>query len=324
MLCRLIMRMILILLTAAAMLTLQACGEEGGDSPKLTVAASTAIVADVTEQIAGARAEVVQIIPDTASPHDYQPSAQDRQRFAEADLVVLNGAGLDAGLPVEDADAPVWELAEHVPSPLPFGEAEHAGGGEEGAHSGEEARHEEEQHHAEGSIDPHVWMDPRRVAAALPSLAAALGDVDEAGADGYHRNALEAARRLRAVDRQIADELKEVPNSRRDLVTSHDALSYFADRYGLEVIATAFPATGADAEPTAAALADVIDAVRSSEAPALFAEETDDPEALESVAEETGAIVVDELVVEAPGPAGSYEDMLRRDAQLIASALDAR
>jgi zinc/manganese transport system substrate-binding protein len=82
-----------------------------------------------------------------------------------------------------------------------------------------------------------------------------------------------------------------------------------------------FPATGTEAEPSAAALADVIDAVEETDAPALFAEETDDPEVLQSVANETGATVIDTLLVEAPGSAGTYEAMLRHDGELIADSL---
>lgn len=308
-----VMRMILILILSTATAALAACGG-GGDDGEVTIAASTGIVADLTERVAGHRAEVVQIVPDTASPHDYQPSAEDREQLAQADLVVMNGGGLDAVIPVDDADAPVWELVEHTPDPLPFTEEEHL---EEDEHAEEEGEHGRE----EGSVDPHVWMDPSRVAAALPELADALATADDARAAEYRRNANEAARSLRALDDEVADQLEAVPSRERHLVTSHDTLSYFADRYGFEVVATAFPATGADAEPTAAALADVIDAVDSTGAPALFAAETDDPEALESVAEETGATVVAELLVESPGSAGSYEEMLRRDAELFASAL---
>ncbi len=164
-------------------------------------------------------------------------------------------------------------------------------------------------------------MDPTRVAAALPSLADALGEADPPNADAYHQRADELAARLEKLDREIAADLRGVPAGDRELVTSHDALAYFADRYGFDVVATAFPATGADAEPSAGALADVIDAVELTGAPALFAEETDDPEALESVAGETGATVVDGLLIESPGSAGTYEEMLRHDADLIAGSL---
>jgi ABC-type Zn uptake system ZnuABC Zn-binding protein ZnuA len=307
--------MILILLatTAAASLTatLAACGDDDA-SGRPTIAATTGILADITGSVTGEDAEVVQIVPDTASPHDFQPSAEDRQKLAEADLVVHNGAGLDASVPLEDADAPEWALTDNTPRLLPLAEEEHAE---------EEPVGGEEEHANEGSYDPHVWMDPTRVAAAAPALADALTEVDPENAEAYRRRAEELARRLEALDREISRRIGALPEAGRELVTSHDALSYFADRYGLEVVATPFPASGPEAEPSAAALGDVIDAVRETGAPALFAEETDDPEVLESVAEETGATVVSELLVEAPGSAGTYEAMLRHDGELMAASL---
>jgi ABC-type Zn uptake system ZnuABC Zn-binding protein ZnuA len=306
--------MILILITvlAASLATLTACGSDD-DSGEPTVAATTGILADITSQVAGDDATVEQIVPDSASPHDYQPSAEDRQKLVEADLIAYNGAGLDASVPVDEGDAPAWALAENVPDLLPFSE-EHAE--EEG-----DEHAEDEEHAEEGSHDPHVWMDPTRVEAALPSLADALAEIDPDHANAYRERAEELAKRLDAIDRDVASEIDSLPASDRELVTSHDALSYFADRYGLEVVATPFPATGAEAEASASSVADVIDTVEQTGTPALFAEETDDPEVLDSIANETGAVVVSDLLVESPGSAGTYEAMLQHDGELIATSL---
>ena len=294
--------MILILLSAlaASVPTLAACGDDDEGGPP-AVAATTGILADIAGEVGGDDIEVVQIVPDAASPHDFQPSAQDRQKLVDADLVVYNGAGLDATIPVDEGDAPTWALTEHVPDLLPLGAGEAE---EEGS-----------------SDDPHVWMDPTRVIAALPSLAAAMGDADPDHADDYKARADAYARRLEKIDAELRRRIGTLPPSERELVTSHDALGYFADRYGLDVVATPFPATGPEAEATAAAVADVIDAVERTDTPALFSEETDDPEVLDSIASETGAVVVTDLLVEAPGSAGTYAAMLRHDGALIARSL---
>lgn len=281
---------------AIGVAALAACGSSGEDGGT-TIAATTGINAAVAEQVAGPDAAVEQIVPDGASPHDFELSAQDRQRLAEADLVVANGAGLEAGIPLEDVDTPIWELTDHA------GELRALDEGEEDAR------------------DPHVWMDPTRVAEALPSLADALGEVDPGAADGYRERARRYSRRLRSLDRGLATRFDAVPARDRELVTSHDSLGYFADRYGYDVKATAFPATGPEAEASAERLNDLEVAIRDSEVPAVFAQEGDDPEALELVADQTGVTVEYGLLVESPGSAGSYEDMLRRDAELIASSL---
>jgi zinc/manganese transport system substrate-binding protein len=286
-------------LVAAALV---ACGSDDGDG-SVTVAATTGINADIAQALAGPDADVEQIVPDGASPHDFELSAEDRQRLEEADLVVANGGGLEGGIPLDDLDAPTWELTQHVGALRRPLEVE---GGEE---------------EAEESSDPHVWMDPTRVAAAVPSLADALAEADPGHAAGYRRRADRYTKRLRSLDHEMAHTLDRVPPPNRELVTSHDAVGYFADRYGFDVVATTFPSTGPEAEASAARLDEVDDAVRKSDVPAVFAQETDDPEALELVAEQTGVEIEYGLLVESPGAAGSYEEMLLRDADLVSLAL---
>jgi len=166
-----------------------------------------------------------------------------------------------------------------------------------------------------------VWMDPTRVAQAVPALAGALAEVDSENADAYRQRAERFARELTALDGELRRTLAAIPPANRELVTSHDSLGYFADRYGFEVIATAFPASGPEAEISASQLADVEDAVRGAGVPAVFASEEDDPEVLRLVADETGVEIEEGLVIESPASAGSYVEMLRHDADLIAAAL---
>ena len=280
-------------------LGLAGCGDDGNGGSGTEVVATTGILADVAAEVAGPDAQVVQLIPDNADPHSFSLSAEDRLELEQADLVAANGAGLEAGLPLDEADATVWELVANVDEVLPASDPD------------------------EGLDDPHVWMDPTRVAAALPSLADALAQADPANADAYRQRADEYAQRLTALDREIERALRPIPPPDRELVTSHDALGYFADRYGFEVVATAFPSTGAEAEASAERLAELEAAVRESQVPAIFAQEGDDPEVLSLVADDTGVELNFGLLVESPGAAGSYEEMLRGDGELIARSLGA-
>ncbi len=275
------------------------CGE-GGSGGGTTVVATTGVLADVVRNVAGPEVEVVQLIPDGANAHGFQASARDRQALDDATLLVANGAGLEQGLPLDGIEAPRWVLAEQAGPPLGFGE------GGEGTTGGE---------------DPHVWMDPSRVASALSSLAAALAEADPEHARRYRARARRYAGRLERLDREITEQLSTIPVSHRALITSHDALAYFAERYELEVIATPFPASGPAAEPSAARLAEVQRAIEERAVPAVFAQATDDAETLAALARASGAEIVDDLLVASPGLAGGYEEMLRRDALLIASAL---
>ena len=272
------------------------CSNGTGDAGT-TVVATTGVIADVVARVAGPEAEVVQLIPDGTDPHSFALSAEDRLELEQADLVVGNGAGLEAGLPLDETDAPVWELAENVESPLPS--------------SGDE----------EGAQDPHVWMDPTRVAGAMPSLGDALAEADPDSAEDHLKRADRYARHLLEIDRLVERAMRTIPVSDRELVTSHDSLAYFADRYDFEVLETPFPSTGAEAEASADRLAAVEEAVRDTGVSAIFAQEGDDPEVMELIADDTGAALVYGLLVESPAAAGSYEEMLQVDAELVAGGL---
>jgi zinc/manganese transport system substrate-binding protein len=297
-------------LIAAVAVGLPACGDDGGEST--TVTATTGIMADITRQVAGGDAEVVQVIPEGASPHDFSLSAMDRARIEDSILLVHNGAGLEEGIQTEDIDVPQFALTDHAGDLRPFLDA-----GEHGEQpSGEDAAEEE----GEGG-DPHVWMDPTRLAAALPGLAEALAEADPDHAAGYRNRAEEFAAELGDLDAELRRALSVIPADDRELVTSHDALGYFAARYDFQVVATPFPASGPEAEPSAKAIREVEEAIRDAAVPTVFSEEEDDPEVLRQIADRTGVQVVDDLLVESPGSTGSYVEMLRHDAELIRQAL---
>jgi ABC-type Zn uptake system ZnuABC Zn-binding protein ZnuA len=289
-------------LALAAVAALAACGGDGGGgSGQPTVTATTGILADITRNIAGPDADVEQIIPDSTSPHEFQLSAKQRAEIEDSALFVHNGAGLEQGIPFDDIDVRDYAIADHVGALRPFKAVE----------PGEES----------GGDDPHVWMDPTRVELAVPALAEALARADPPHAAAYRDRARRYARQIAGVDREVRATLAAIPAGDRKLVTSHDALGYFAERYGFEVVATPFPASGPEAEASAATVRDVEAAIRSSGVPAVFAQETDDPKVLRNIAAATGVEIVDNLEVEAPGESGSYAAMLPHDAQLIRDGL---
>jgi zinc/manganese transport system substrate-binding protein len=283
------------------------CGSGAGDDGP-TIAATTGIWADVTAQVAGEDANVEQIIPDGTSPHEFQLSAKDRAKVEDSLLLVYNGADLEAGLPLDEIDVPKFAMVDHAGQLerfRPAGSQEHP------------TSEEEEQ----GGFDPHVWMDPTRVAEALPALADELAEADPDHAAGYRARARSYAERLRALDAQMRSTLDTVPPQNRKLVTSHDALGYLADHFGFQVIATPFPATGPEAEASAQTINEVEEAIHSSGVPTVFAQETDNPEVLEGIASRTDVRIEEGLPVEAPGNAGTYVGMLQRDAEIIAAGL---
>lgn len=258
------------------------CGDGGGERPR--VIATTAIAADIVRHVAGPDSEVGELLGSSASPHGYSASAKDRARLEEADLVVAWGAGLEEGLPLDELDPPPHEMAS-------------------------------------GVEDPHVWMDPTQVADALPELAEALAAADPEHAERYRRRAETYAALLHALDRRLERILAAVPPENRKLVTSHDSLGHFARRYEFEFVGAPF-GRSPDAEPSAEAVARLIDDVRRQRVRAVFAEDTDDPRLMRQIAREAGVEVVDDLLVEGFGEGvDSYEEVLVHDARRIADAL---
>ncbi|HYH59304.1 MAG TPA: metal ABC transporter substrate-binding protein [Thermoleophilaceae bacterium] len=271
----------MILICLIGMLALASgCGDDGGDG--VEVVATTAVAADLARMVAGPGVAVETLVPESASPHDFAMSAKERARLERADVVVAWGAGLEAGLELDDAD-PV-ELAA-------------------------------------GEDDPHVWMDPRHVAAVLPRLGEALADADPAHAAGHRQRARAGARELRRLDHDLAEILAAVPPARRKLVTSHDSLGHFARRYDFEFVGAPF-GIAPESQPSAETVADLIERIERERVPAVFAEDTDDPELMEEIARAAGVEIVDDLLIEGfGGRVESYEAMLRHDARRIAEAL---
>jgi len=274
--------MILICVCALAVV-MPGCGDDSNDAA-VNVVATTSIAGDIARHVAGADADVAVLLPESASPHDYGPSAKDRARLEDADVVVAWGSGFEAGLPLDELDPEPLELAR-------------------------------------GERDPHVWMDPQRVVSALPRLAGALADADPANADAYRRRAATYAAALDRLDQELERTLERIPAGRRKLVTSHDALGHFVRRYDFEFVGAPF-GLAPEAEPSAETVASLIGRVEREGVAAVFAEDSDDPELMREIAREAGVEVVDDLLVEGfGGRVGSYEGMLRFDAERIAEAL---
>jgi zinc/manganese transport system substrate-binding protein len=304
------LRMISIL--AAVVLALSACspGEDGAPEG-VSVMATTSIWGDMVAHLVGDDGIVEFMIPVGGDAHDYQPSAGQVAALNEADLVIVNGLGLEEGLQdVLDAaradGVDVYEVAPDL-DPLPFPERD----GVDGDHE-----------HAD--FDPHVWFDPTRVAVAARAIADRLA-VIEPDVD-WQARAMAYAAELEEVDSQIAALVESIPPDARKMVTNHEALGYFAARYGFEIIGVVIPGGSTLGEPSSAELAALVAEIERHGVKAVFAD-TSNPTALAyAVAAESGnQVVVVELHTSSLGDAGSGADtltgMLLTNARLIVDAL---
>lgn len=279
----------------------------GGPGGGPLVVATTTILGDVVEHVVGGDGVVEVLVPTGVDPHDYQASSRQVAMLQDADLVVANGLGLEEGLEdvLETAAADGANVIELAPrlDPIPFA-AEHDSG--------------------DASTDPHVWMDPVRMADAALLVAVELGAIDESA--DWSGRAATYADELAAAHREIEATLGAIPPERRKLVTNHDSLGYFADRYGFDVVGVVIPGGTTLAEPSSAELARLVADIERSGAPAIFAETTDSSVLAEAVAAEISRpVAVVELYTGSLGEPGSGAEtligMLKLDAARIAAAL---
>jgi zinc transport system substrate-binding protein len=169
-------------------------------------------------------------------------------------------------------------------------------------------------------LDPHVWLDPVRMASAATALGDRLALRDPAHADGYRARAAATAGTLRDLDGLFRSRLTGC--ARTDIVTAHEAFSYLAERYGLTQVGVT--GLSPDAEPTPSRLAEVARYAREHDVTTVFFEQVAAPQVARTVAGEVGASVAVLSPVEAVDPPDDYPSVMRRNAAALSTALGCR
>ena len=293
--------------------------ESTGGAADYTVIATTSVFADLAQLALGDNVTIETIIPAGVDVHTFEPSPADAQKLAGADLIVMNGLGLDewalslleaAGKSEED----VLELAEGIDESNAW---VYLKGEEHDEEEGEEHSEEEGEEHEHGGTDPHIWLDPNgaaiyvdriaaRVAAELPERAAEIESARDAG-----------LAEIADLDEELRVGFAAVEASARKIVTFHDAFGYFARAYEIEIVGVAVEAPGQ--EPSAKEIAALIDAIKAAGVTSVFSEAQFPSKVLDQVAAETGATVLENLYSDALGdaPANSYLGAMRANASAI-------
>lgn len=292
------------------------------------------VVSDILTCAVGDDSGLTVLFPIGADPHDFQPSSAQVALMSTADLVVANGLFLEEGLvaalsALSEEGASVLEVAELI-DPLPFGEEEgHDDHGDDHAEEGHDDHgddHSEEEGHDDhddhGDFDPHFWMDMSRMATVAELIGAKLASSGEE----FVTCGEKVATSIRAADASVKQTLAAIPESNRVLVTDHDALGYFAERYGFRVVGVVIPGGSTLAEPNSQALAALVSIIRSHNAPAIFANTATASNVVTVLAHEVGqdVSVVSIYVGSVGGPgtgAETYLDMMTTNAALISAAL---
>jgi ABC-type Zn uptake system ZnuABC Zn-binding protein ZnuA len=297
----------LLLLTAAC--KSQKKNDSSAPSGKLRILATFLPVHAHAAAIAGDRADVESLISGDVGAHDFSPRPSDMQRIAQADVLVLNGAGMEPWL--EDItrqaakkDLRIVDLSKGINL----------------IKSTEAIDHDHEHEHGacdHGEYNPHFWLDPVLAIQQVETLRDALIAADPEGMHIYQKNSTTYIERLRALDAEFKSVLDPLPSKK--LVTFHDAFPYLAQRYGLENLGyiSAFP----ERDPAPAELAALIERIRAAEVKILFAETGYEPALLQRVATESGARVstLDTLEVGESAP-DAYLDGMKRNLEALRKA----
>lgn len=228
----------------------------------------------MTSEIVGTLAEVVVLIPNGLDPHLYEPSAKDVETLNSADLVVVNGLGLEASLEgslksLRARRVPIFEATDHIRT--------------------QESSEENHTGHSHGDDDPHFWTDPRLMAHVVEDLADVISDL---GLDIGDR-ALMFSERLLTFDQSMLARVESLPKERRVLVTGHESLGYFAERYGFDIIGTIIPGLSSGAEVSAANLAAVKEVIEASNVDVVFTELGTPSASARVLSDELGVTVVE-------------------------------
>jgi ABC-type Zn uptake system ZnuABC Zn-binding protein ZnuA len=296
------------MLIAVLLVTLAAgaCGEPGaaGTPPPGTVrvVTTTTILADLVAQVGGDRVAVDSLVPKGGEVHTFDPTPSDVRRLAAADLVFLNGLGLDDWLATLVADAgtsaPVVRLGEDLAG------VDYIAGGVDGK-----------------GVNPHLWLNVAYAAKYAARIAEQLKAVDPAHAADYDAGLAAYTVVLNGLDAQLRETLGAIPAANRTVISFHDAFPYFAAAYGLRIDGTIVDAPGQD--PSASDIASLIRVVKADNVRAIFAEAQFSDDLVRTLADETGATVVSDLYTDTVGdaPVDTYVGVMTWNLDQVAGGL---
>ena len=265
---------------------------------RLNVVASFSILGDFASNVGGERVSVSTLVGPNGDVHVYTPAPADAKKIADAKLVVINGLGLEGWLPrlVQSSGSKATIVAAtNGIAPLKIG----------------------------SDADPHAWQSVANAKIYVANIRDALVAADPADTAIYRANAQTYLAKLDALDREVRDAIVQIPESRRKVISTHDAFGYFAAAYGVTFIAPQGVST--DSEASARDVAGIITQIKTSKIPAVFLENVSDPRLMRRISAETGARIGGTLysdsLTDQKGEAPTYIDMVRHNIKALTSAL---
>ncbi len=278
-----------------------------GEDP-LQVIVTTTFLGDIVGRIAGDKVDLKILLAPGQNPHSFQISPRDLVSLTDAELLIVNGFGLeeflDELLAGSNYSGRLVVASEGI-TPYISTEIE---GEIDPDHSG---------------ADPHVWLNPINIKIWVDNISETLTNMDPLNKDYYQDQAGIYIQEIENLDKWIRNELAAIPVENRELVSDHGSLGYFAREYGLQEIGAVIPGLTTEAETSGQQLAELIDSIRYYQVKAVFVGEDFNPSLAERVTEETGtALVVLYLGSLSDGPpADTYLNFMRYNVETLVDAL---
>jgi len=249
--------------------TLKQTVKKTPEASEISVIATFYPLEELARSVGGERVTVRSIVPAGAEPHEYEPSTQDILSVYESDIFLLNGAGVDVWAEkirpeLEQRGVKVRQMSEII--------------------SLLSRASEEEAEEEESPYDPHFWLDPVYVEEEVKAIATTFVERDPAGEAEYFQRRDETLSKLSALDNDYRSGLKECRQN--TIITSHNAFSYLAKRYGFATISIS--GISPEAEPSPRRMAELTQTIRDKKIKYVFFETLVSPKVSETLAREAG------------------------------------
>jgi len=263
----------------------------------LHVVTSFSILADMAQTIGGDAVNVTALVGSNQDAHSYQPTPEDAETLAKADLIIVNGLGfegwMDRLIKASGTHAHVI-IASRGVTPLPS-----------------------------SPHDPHAWQDLANGRIYARNIAAALEQASPASSAAIAERAARYDAALVKTDQFVRKQFADIPMPGRKVMTSHDAFSYFGAAYGIRFLAV--EGTNGEAEPSASDLAKLIDQIKSEGIRQIFLENMTNPALIRQIGKDTGAVMGGTLYADAlsapDGPAPTYLAMFTSNVPKLRAAM---
>jgi manganese/iron transport system substrate-binding protein len=294
-------------------------GNQTATGPKPSVVASYSVLCDLTKTIAQETIDLTCLIPADRDPHTYSPTPSDRRAIEKAKLILYGGYGFEPRaiemIESTKTESPKIAVSEKAVTQPLMGEHDH----------GHDHDHGEKKDEEKVEPDPHVWHDARNTIAMVSVIEQQLAAIAPENAEKYRTNAKALTTRLEKLDSWIKTQIETIPPGKRTLITTHDALGYYVNAYGLES-GEALQGISSEESPTASRVKELVGIIKKSQVPTIFAEVTANNKVIETVAREAKVNVSDRAIVadglgETDGPTGNYIGMMVSNTCAIVDGL---